>query len=866
MKDRLLLPVLAFLLLPQVLPAQVVFSGSVSDAEKKSPLAHVNVLLKNGRKRVVKFTQTDGQGRFSVTLSEEAAARCDSIEFSLMSYRRQAFPLDGSRRTFDVSLAPTSIRIREVLVKARRIGEQGDTLTYNVASFADEQDRSIGDVLKKMPGIRVDDKGKISYNGTAINKFYIEGKDLLEGRYGIATKGISHKDVGRVEVLENHQPLRVLEGITYSDRAAINLKLKENVKGRWTGNAAAQGGYAEAEGEALWEADLLGMLIGKKVQNITTLKSNNTGTDLERDIRNLYRGSEEAASAGAEDYIRVKRSAAGSLEKKRTLLNRTHLLSASQLWETGGQWQLKTQLDYLDNRETRQRQTQTTYFLPDGSRLIAEDEQQKYHRHQLKFATTQEVNKKGHYLKHTVGFNLNWNDLDVRTGGTSPNRQAADQPVYQAGNSLSWVQRFGQNLLSLTSDNLFHAAPQQLDVQRAEGGLVSQRVETRLFHTHETVGYNWVFGPLVLALKGGVEGLARSLESRLAGVADSLGRTDNDLRTDYLQLYAVPQLSYTSPTWKVSLSASTRYSHYKLGGTYGRTDDWLFAPRLSVQWEATSRLSLYAGASLSPRSCPVGSFHEGAILTDYRTLRRGYPAYDRGSSRSVSGSLHYKHTLRELFGNVSLTRSWEETPFRGRQQFVGSYLVYTYDRQPSTSDSWLVMGDISKGLGFLGGGATLSGSWLRTHSLLTTEQTLVGYDSAMGHLSLDVNGRYFSWLSWLYRVSYRFSSLESTVSAKTRSDDWQHTFSLALQPAKGLTLTLSGEYYRNTVGEGVRKDLLLGDAKLGYKWKSYEVLGQVRNLFNQTDYSYTLYDDLSSVRRSLSIRGREFLVGFSWRK
>jgi hypothetical protein len=57
-----------------------------------------------------------------------------------------------------------------------------------VNSFSKEQDRSIGDVLKRMPGIEVLPDGKILYQGKAINKYYIEGLDLLEGKYNLANE------------------------------------------------------------------------------------------------------------------------------------------------------------------------------------------------------------------------------------------------------------------------------------------------------------------------------------------------------------------------------------------------------------------------------------------------------------------------------------------------------------------------------------------------------------------------------------------------------------------------------------------------------------------------------------------------------
>lgn len=206
---------------------QISLSGNVVDASDNSPLHNVIVLIRNAKGNIITYIQTDNEGAFSLTLSEEIASQCADIQFSLMSYKKQTYPLNGKNQEFYISLEQTVIQIREVIVKGQRIREQGDTLTYNVASFANEQDRSIGDVLRKMPGIHVDKEGKIRYNGVGINKFYIEGKDMLEGRYGIATEGISYKDVSRVEVMENHQPIKVMAGFTYSDKAAINLKLKK---------------------------------------------------------------------------------------------------------------------------------------------------------------------------------------------------------------------------------------------------------------------------------------------------------------------------------------------------------------------------------------------------------------------------------------------------------------------------------------------------------------------------------------------------------------------------------------------------------------------------------------------------------------
>ena len=84
------------------------------------------------------------------------------------------------------------------------------------SSFVDVTDKSIGDVLKKLPGIQVLSTGQILYQNKAISKFYIEGLDMLRGKYGIATHNIDVSKVATVQVLENHQPIKALRDMEFA--------------------------------------------------------------------------------------------------------------------------------------------------------------------------------------------------------------------------------------------------------------------------------------------------------------------------------------------------------------------------------------------------------------------------------------------------------------------------------------------------------------------------------------------------------------------------------------------------------------------------------------------------------------------------
>ena len=185
-----------------------VLSGIVTDKENSKPLSNVIVMLKTSDgKSILLYTTTDERGSFS--LEATTVQKC-ILAFSLMGYEPISIPVVEGKKNCRITMKPKAVQIKEVVVKAPKIRTKGDTIVYNVARYADSQDKTIADVLKKMPGIEVEKSGKISYNGKSINKFYIEGLDMLEGRYGIATNSLPQRDVTAIEVLENHQPIKAL--------------------------------------------------------------------------------------------------------------------------------------------------------------------------------------------------------------------------------------------------------------------------------------------------------------------------------------------------------------------------------------------------------------------------------------------------------------------------------------------------------------------------------------------------------------------------------------------------------------------------------------------------------------------------------
>ena len=243
----------------------ITLTGNVRDGKDQLALQDVNVVISSqGHKDITAYTISDQKGSFRLTYTP-AKDKEYVIRFSYLGYETVVLNIEKSITQYNVALHAQAIDIKEIIVKAPKIKSQGDTIIYNVASFSKEGDKTIGDVLKKLPGVRVEENGQISYQGTAINKFYIEGMDLLGGKYNIATNNISNDDVGSVEIMENHQPIKALNGLSISEQAAINLRLKEKAKQKWIGSLKGGGGFTPSSG--LWAVEMIAMHFNKNFQS-----------------------------------------------------------------------------------------------------------------------------------------------------------------------------------------------------------------------------------------------------------------------------------------------------------------------------------------------------------------------------------------------------------------------------------------------------------------------------------------------------------------------------------------------------------------------------------------------------------------------
>lgn len=842
--------------------AQINVTGKVIDKESNGPLVGASVIIKGADGKIKKFASSKSEGEFSITMPSVNGCR---LEVAMMSFAKQSIPLDSVSFPLTVYLEKGATILKEVTVKADRIREQGDTITYNVGSFAQQQDRSIGDVLKRMPGIDVASNGKIQYQGEDINKFYIEGSDLLGGKYGIATNGINHEDVGAVEVMENHQPMQVLSGISFSDKAAINLKLKNKAKATWTFHGDAGGGWSWQPEGAIWDGELFAMAAMPGFQNITTLRTNNTGENLASSSTDFFA---DRRQTGLSRYVGEGLPGVPSLSDKRTLFNRSFLVSTNSLWKFG-RGEFKANIDYSFNRVTADASNITTYFLDEGNRIITEKRNGTEHSHSLSGKFIYELNQKTAFINNTLRTNIDWDDVSLATTGSLPNGQSAKLPDYYVSNKFKMIQRFkGKHLVTFQSVNEWESLPQILECGMLNGELFRQHISDHAFYTHESAAYAFNIKGVTLSLEGGIKGYLRSMNSQLPELPEELpGLTENVVNTNYLTIYATPKFEYWVRRVNLSLNLPVSYAHYSFDKAIANHDEVYFSPSLSINWKPNNRFSgtLRGGLGRSPMN--LNLIHSGLIMTNYRTLKSGVDDFYNSSSQNVSASFSYKHTRHGLFANGMVMHSWSHIPYTMAQQLYGDYVVYSYAEAKNDGKMLMAMGNVGKTLDFMRGSCNVNSSFSRNESHLLSQQQSVNSVSTGWSVGGKINGNPCRWFSFDYRLDYS----ESRLSMNGLSESWLSTLenelSLTFIPLRNWQWTVSGEHYRNELTEHNYKDIVMLDTKLTYQLnKKIEIAASLTNILNKRSYNYTTYSQLSSFESQRQLRGRQLLFSITFRK
>lgn len=846
-------------LLSLQISAQVAVTGHVVDDENK-PLAFVIIKCLNTQHKMRGYATSSNNGSFSIN-----AERGDSLTFTMLGFQEVHIAVKGDMKPLTVKMGSGAIELKEVSVKSDKVHERGDTVSYVVGAFANSNDRSIGDVIAKMPGFDVDkSSGKISYEGKPVSKFYIEGLDMLGGKYGAATNTLPQDEVGAVEVMRKHQPIRVLDDFTYTDDAAVNIKMKNSAKSHWVTSWKLAGGYGNnhsdnARGDqGLWAVEGFGLRLKSQFQTMLTYKTNNIGLDISRESTSLF-DAESGNQILPQDFILLSSPKASSLNQERSLFNRSHAVTMNMLKKLNEDSQLNFQLVYNNERDNAWGQRNTVYTRNNGNRVIDNSKTLRSNNNDLYALLKYELNSEKSYLRNSLSGNITWLSQRLEEVGTHSHLQHAYLPVYDFRDNLYVVRRFGKSLISFYSYNTFQNRPQYLDVD----SLIRQDVAQRYYAT-DTYGMGgWKLGLFNLSMKMGMKGVLRYLDATASGLPDSLGVLADKSHFSYARLYMSPQVEFSKHGFVFTFSVPFENTYYKYSESDGK-NCFSVSPLLNVRWDVTSRFAMGLNGSYHIEPLDYNRFYGSLILQDYLTLNQGYLGYEMIKNKSLRYTILYRNALKGTHLVTSVTRRFTENPYTMTQKFIGDYIAWGTEAQVTKSSSWLCNFNLQQGLSWLGGKIVLRSLFTHNDSKMLQDGDLVNskYNvlNASGSLLLSP----YKDMTMTYSLKYAYSDMKADYSERTSFESWLHEISVIV-PLSAFRIHLDGDYYHNQITESKYKDMFLANCTLGYKTKHIDWELKASNIFNKKVYAYTTASNLVTMQSVTAIRGREIMLSINYK-
>ncbi|WP_322551122.1 carboxypeptidase-like regulatory domain-containing protein [Flavobacterium psychraquaticum] len=699
---------ITLLLFSFLLFSQTVIEGNVKQIKTNVSLNSVTIILKNHNDEIISYTYSNDEGNFKISTNEKGhfIIIATSIEFE---ENKKEVVIDENHKSIKVSFILTDkiYELNEVFLEAKKsIYVKNDTIVFNAKSFLQGNEQTVEDLLKKIPGINVDENGTIKIGNQEIEKVMIDGDDMFEKGYKILTKNMPVNPIDKVEVYQNYSNNKHLKGIENSNKVALNLTLKEDAKRVWFGNI--QTGYGVVS-ENRYELKSNLMNFGKKNKYYFLTNLNNTGEDATGDINHLIRPNsfDEAGSIGDDQNVN---SLLGlgfdtpNLKQKRTNLNNAEMLSLNSIFTLSNKVKLKA-LGFLNNDENDYfRNSMQTFSV--GNTTFTNKEDFVGRKTQItgfgKVDLTYDISKTKTF-EYTGKFNKtnekNRSDLlfnnDLLNERLNANNQLFDQ-------KLVYTNKFKDNKVFLLSSRYINEkTPQNYSVnQFIFDDLFTENANNTKQFSENKMQFAGVEAHLLdkkkngdlLELKIGNQLRIDNLDTRFEllqnennlafpnGYRNNLRYSTNDL---YLSAkYRFKLKNFALLTQADAHQLSNQLENYNVKSNQ---NPFFIMPKIGLDWKINEKNKLLTSYSYNTTNAGVLDVYSGFVQTGFRSFSRGLEEFNQLNSSSAILNYTYGSWGDKFFANTFILYSKNNDFFSTNsiiaQNFSQSEKIIIKDRE-----------------------------------------------------------------------------------------------------------------------------------------------------------------------------------------
>jgi len=211
--------------------------GKVVDEKSKLPIESATIYFTSVKdSTIITYSISDKKGNFSFSMSKVLKPLFLKVSYiGFDDYKLELPDLTTNKDFGNLELFESPKNLKEVVIKreAPPVRIKKDTLEFNAASFKVLPDANVKTLLRQLPGVEIDAKGKITVNGQEVNNILVNGKPFFDKDGKIATENLPAEIIDKVQVSDTKTKEEQLSGESASDeKKTINLTIaKDKNKG-----------------------------------------------------------------------------------------------------------------------------------------------------------------------------------------------------------------------------------------------------------------------------------------------------------------------------------------------------------------------------------------------------------------------------------------------------------------------------------------------------------------------------------------------------------------------------------------------------------------------------------------------------------
>ncbi|SDH45726.1 Carboxypeptidase regulatory-like domain-containing protein [Pedobacter terrae] len=222
--------------------------GKVQDMSSEVALVNTSVVLLNSNSFIISDTRTSIDGTFKFKKVDTGNYVLLFTRHGYVDFSKKINIGNYSKNILDqdiIKLYKKEILLNEIVIRAKvsAIKIIGDTIQYQADSIKLAPNASVEDLLRQLPNIQIDEKGKIMAHGKEVRKVLVDGEEFFGNDPLLTTRNLRADMIDKVQLYDKKSDAAVFTGIDDGVKdKTINLKLKESKKHGYFGRATAGAG------------------------------------------------------------------------------------------------------------------------------------------------------------------------------------------------------------------------------------------------------------------------------------------------------------------------------------------------------------------------------------------------------------------------------------------------------------------------------------------------------------------------------------------------------------------------------------------------------------------------------------------------